>query len=89
VVIDGFRRHLIKRVTYKEEWKSYNLMVIRSIEIDYRMNLLTPLLKILGEVPLSNDPSFLKVIPKSELMAYEEENKKRNSRFKIPYLYSL
>jgi len=33
------------------------------------------------EYAIEQHPSFLKVIPKSELMAYEEENKKR--KFKV------
>ena len=55
-------------------------MVIKEpLEIDYDNETADSIIEKL-EYAIEQHPSFLKVIPKEELLAYEEENKQRKWR---------
>ena len=57
-------------------------MVIKEpLQIDYDNDTVEGIIEKL-EYAIEQHPSFLKVIPQDELLAYEEQNKQRNWRTK-------
>lgn len=82
VVIDGFRRSFDKKGLYIKKKGILQSMVIKTpLEIDYDNENVESIIEKL-EYAIEQHPSFLKVIPESELMAYEEENQSRKWRRK-------
>lgn len=77
VVIDGFRRSFDKKgLLIKKKGILQSLVVKDPLEIDYENESIDSIIEKL-EYAIEQHPSFLKVIPEKELLAYEEENKKR------------
>ncbi|MEY8019930.1 lysophospholipid acyltransferase family protein [Muriicola sp. E247] len=82
VVIDGFRRSFDKKGLYVKKKGILQSMVIKEpLEIDYDNDSVDTIIEKL-EYAIEQHPSFLKVIPAEELLAYEEENKQRKWRKK-------
>ncbi|HCO84439.1 MAG TPA: 1-acyl-sn-glycerol-3-phosphate acyltransferase, partial [Arenibacter sp.] len=80
VVIDGFRRSFDKKgLRIKKKGILQSMVIKEPLDIDYENESFDSIIEKL-EYAIEQHPSFLKVIPKSELMAYEEENKKRKFR---------
>ncbi len=80
VVIDGFRRSFDKKGLYIKKKGILQSMVIKTpLEIDYDNENVESIIEKL-EYAIEQHPSFLKVIPESELLAYEEEHKNRKWR---------
>jgi 1-acyl-sn-glycerol-3-phosphate acyltransferase len=80
VVIDGFRRSFDKKGLRVKKKGILQSMVIKDpLEIDYENESVDSIIEKL-EYAIEQHPSFLKVIPKEELLAYEEENKARKWR---------
>lgn len=80
VVIDGFRRSFDKKGLYIKKKGILQSMVIKEpLEIDYENESFDSIIEKL-EYAIEQHPSFLKVIPKEQLLVYEEENKKRKWR---------
>ncbi len=80
VVIDGFRRSFDKKgLRVKKKGILQSMVIKEPLDIDYENESFDSIIEKL-EYAIEQHPSFLKVIPKSELMAYEEENKKRKFR---------
>ncbi len=80
VVIDGFRRSFDKKGLRVKKKGILQSMVIKDpLEIDYENESVEAIIEKL-EYAIEQHPSFLKVIPKSELLAYEEEHKQRKWR---------
>ncbi|PCE65039.1 lysophospholipid acyltransferase family protein [Sediminicola luteus] len=77
VVIDGFRRSFDKKGLFIKKKGILQSMVIKDpLEIDYDNESVAEIIEKL-EYAIEQHPSFLKVIPKDQLQAYEEQNKKR------------
>ncbi|MBT8284557.1 MAG: 1-acyl-sn-glycerol-3-phosphate acyltransferase, partial [Flavobacteriaceae bacterium] len=82
VVIDGFRRSFDKKGLHVKKKGILQSMVIKEpLEIDYENDSVETIIEKL-EYAIEQHPSFLKVIPAEELLAYEEENKQRKWRQK-------
>ncbi|MBT8282100.1 MAG: 1-acyl-sn-glycerol-3-phosphate acyltransferase, partial [Muriicola sp.] len=82
VVIDGFRRSFDKKGLYvKKKGILQSLVIKEPLEIDYENDSVDSIIEKL-EYAIEQHPSFLKVIPAEELLAYEEENKQRKWRQK-------
>ncbi|MDC6352015.1 lysophospholipid acyltransferase family protein [Zeaxanthinibacter sp. PT1] len=82
VVIDGFRRSFDKKgLRVKKKGILQSMVIKEPLEIDYENESVDSIIEKL-EYAIEQHSSFLKVIPKEELMAYEEENQKR--RFRAP-----
>ncbi len=82
VVIDGFRRSFDKKGLYIKKKGILQSMVIKEpLQIDYDNESVDEIIEKL-EYAIEQHPSFLKVIPMEELMAYEEANKERMWRKK-------
>ncbi len=82
VVIDGFRRSFDKQgLRVKKKGILQSLVIKEPLEIDYENESVDSIIEKL-EYAIEQHPSFLKVIPKEELLAFEEENKKRKWRKK-------
>lgn len=82
VVIDGFRRSFDKKGLRVKKKGILQSMVIKApLEIDYENESVAAIIEKL-EYAIEQHPSFLKVISKEELLAYEEENKERKWRKK-------
>jgi 1-acyl-sn-glycerol-3-phosphate acyltransferase len=80
VVIDGFRRSFDKKGLFIKKKGILQSMVIKEpLEIDYENDPVDTIIEKL-EYAIEQHPSFLKVIPQEELMAYEEANKERQWR---------
>ncbi len=80
VVIDGFRRSFDKKGLYVKKKGILQSMVIKEpLEIDYDNDSVDAIIEKL-EYAIEQHPSFLKVIPQEELMAYEEAHKERQWR---------
>lgn len=80
VVIDGFRRSFDKKGLYIKKKGILQSMVIKPpLEIDYDNESVDSIIEKL-EYAIEQHPSFLKVIPQEELLAYEEDNKARKWR---------
>ncbi|NNF19437.1 MAG: 1-acyl-sn-glycerol-3-phosphate acyltransferase [Flavobacteriaceae bacterium] len=82
VVIDGFRRSFDKKgLRVKKKGILQSMVIKEPLEIDYENESVDSIIEKL-EYAIEQHSSFLKVIPKEELLAYEEENQKR--RFRAP-----
>ncbi|WP_019670099.1 lysophospholipid acyltransferase family protein [Eudoraea adriatica] len=80
VVIDGFRRSFDKKgLLIKKKGILQSLVVKEPLEIDYENESIESIIEKL-EYAIEQHPSFLKVIPEEELLAYEEKNKQRKWR---------
>ncbi|MGB5170315.1 lysophospholipid acyltransferase family protein [Eudoraea sp.] len=80
VVIDGFRRSFDKKgLLIKKKGILQSLVIKDPLEIDYENESVDSIIEKL-EYAIEQHPSFLKVIPEKELLAYEEKNKERRWR---------
>ncbi|SFR49371.1 1-acyl-sn-glycerol-3-phosphate acyltransferase [Robiginitalea myxolifaciens] len=80
VVIDGFRRSFDKKGLFiKKKGILQSMVVKKPLEIDYDNESVEAIIEKL-EYAIEQHPSFLKVIPETELMAYEQSNKQRQWR---------
>ncbi|MBT8182261.1 MAG: 1-acyl-sn-glycerol-3-phosphate acyltransferase [Eudoraea sp.] len=80
VVIDGFRRSFDKKgLMIKKKGILQSLVIKEPLEIDYDNESVESIIEKL-EYAIEQHPSFLKVIPEDELLAYEEKNKQRKWR---------
>ncbi len=80
VVIDGFRRSFDKKgLMIKKKGILQSMVIKEPLEIDYDNESTESIIEKL-EYAIEQHPSFLKVIPKEELLAYEEQNKERKWR---------
>ena len=81
VVIDGFRRSFDKKGLYvKKKGILQSMQIKEPLEIDYENEPIEAILEKL-EYAIEQHPSFLKVIPKEEFAAYEEDHVKRQWRY--------
>lgn len=77
VVIDGFRRSFDKKgLRIKKKGILQSMVIKEPLDIDYDNESTDSIIEKL-EYAIEQHPSFLKVISKKELLAYEEENKQR------------
>jgi len=82
VVIDGFRRSFDKRgLRIKKKGILQSMVIKAPLEIDYENESIDSILEKL-EYAIEQHPSFLKVISKEDLMAFEAENQKRRFSYK-------
>lgn len=82
VVIDGFRRSFDKKGLFIKKKGILQHMVIKEpLDIDYENESVDSIIEKL-EYAIEQHPSFLKVIPENELLAYEEEHQERHWRKK-------
>ncbi len=80
VVIDGFRRSFDKKgLRIKKKGILQSMHIKEPLDIDYENESTESIIEKL-EYAIEQHPSFLKVIPEKELLAYEEENKMRKWR---------
>ena len=80
VVIDGFRRSFDKKgLRVKKKGILQSMVIKEPLDIDYENESVDSIIEKL-EYAIEQHPSFLKVISKQELLAYEEENKQRRWR---------
>lgn len=80
VVIDGFRRSFDKKgLRVKKKGILQSMVIKEPLEIDYDNESTESIIEKL-EYAIEQHPSFLKVIPKEELLAYEEEHQQRKWR---------
>ena len=80
VVIDGFRRSFDKQGLFiKKKGILQHIVIKEPLEFDYENDSVAEIIEKL-EYAIEQHPSFLKVIPESELMAYEEANNERRFR---------
>lgn len=80
VVIDGFRRSFDKQGLFiKKKGILQHIAIKEPLEFDYENESVAEIIEKL-EYAIEQHPSFLKVIPESELMAYEEANNERRFR---------
>ena len=80
VVIDGFRRSFDKKgLLIKKKGILQSMVIKEPLEIDYDNESIASIIEKL-EYAIEQHPSFLKVIPEKELLAYEEKNKERKWR---------
>ncbi len=77
VVIDGFRRSFDKKgLRIKKKGILQSMVIKEPLDIDYDNESFDAIIEKL-EYAIEQHPSFLKVIPKEELAAYEELNQQR------------
>ncbi len=77
VVIDGFRRSFDKKgLRVKKKGILQSMVIKEPLDIDYEEESFESIIEKL-EYAIEQHPSFLKVLSKEELIAYEEENQKR------------
>lgn len=80
VVIDGFRRSFDKKgLRVKKKGILQSMVIKEPLHIDYENDSVEAIIEKL-EYAIEQHPSFLKVIPQEELLAYEEENQQRRWR---------
>lgn len=80
VVIDGFRRSFDKKgLRVKKKGILQSMVIKEPLHIDYDNDSVEAIIEKL-EYAIEQHPSFLKVIPQEELLAYEEENQQRRWR---------
>lgn len=80
VVIDGFRRSFDKKgLLIKKKGILQSMVIKEPLEFDYENESTAAIIEKL-EYAIEQHPSFLKVISKKELLAYEEQNKQRKWR---------
>lgn len=77
IVIDGFRRSFDKKgIRVKKKNILQTMEIKQPLDIDYDNETVQEIVEKI-EYAIEQHPSFLKVIPKSELLAQEELNKQR------------
>ncbi|MEB8330414.1 lysophospholipid acyltransferase family protein [Flavobacteriaceae bacterium KMM 6897] len=77
VVIDGFRRSFDKKgLRVKKKGILQSIVIKEPLDIDYANESFESIIEKM-EYAIEQHPSFLKVISKADLLAYEEENKQR------------
>ncbi|WP_394749744.1 lysophospholipid acyltransferase family protein [Spongiimicrobium salis] len=77
VVIDGFRRSFDKKgLRIKKKGILQSMVIKEPLDIDYENESFESIIEKL-EYAIEQHPSFLKVISKKDLLAFEEENKQR------------
>ena len=77
VVIDGFRRSFDKKgLRIKKKGILQHLVIKEPLDIDYENESFESIIEKL-EYAIEQHPSFLKVVSKKDLLAYEDENEKR------------
>ena len=77
IVIDGFRRSFDKKgIRIKKKDILQSMEIKKPLDIDYEKSSVEEIIEKI-EYAIEQHSSFLKVIPKDELLAYEETNKKR------------
>ena len=77
IVIDGFRRSFDKKgIRIKKKDILQSMEIKKPLDIDYDKYSVEEIIEKI-EYAIEQHSSFLKVIPKDELLAYEETNKKR------------
>lgn len=77
VVIDGFRRSFDKKgLRVKKKGILQSIVIKEPLDIDYENESFDAIIEKM-EYAIEQHPSFLKVISKADLLAYEEENKQR------------
>ncbi len=82
VVIDGFRRSFDKKGLYiKKKGVLQSMQIKEPLEIDYANESIDQIIEKL-EYAIEQHPSFLRVIPESELAAYESDHQKRRYSYK-------
>ncbi len=80
VVIDGFRRSFDKKgLRIKKKGILQSMVIKEPLNIDYENESNESIIEKL-EYAIEQHPSFLKVIPEEELLAYEQENELRRYR---------
>lgn len=80
VVIDGFRRSFDKKgLRVKKKGILQSMVIKEPLQIDHENDSVDTIIEKL-EYAIEQHPSFLKVIPQEELLAYEEENQQRRWR---------
>lgn len=80
VVIDGFRRSFDKKgLRVKKKGILQSMVIKEPLEIDYDNETTEAIIEKL-EYAIEQHPSFLKVLSKEELLAYEEEHQQRKWR---------
>ncbi|MGJ8737285.1 lysophospholipid acyltransferase family protein [Zobellia laminariae] len=80
VVIDGFRRSFDKKgLRIKKKGILQSIVIKEPLDIDYENESFDSIIEKL-EYAIEQHPSFLKVISKKDLLAYEEENELRRYR---------
>ncbi|CAM3315793.1 lysophospholipid acyltransferase family protein [Zobellia roscoffensis] len=80
VVIDGFRRSFDKKgLRIKKKGILQSIVIKEPLDIDYENESFESIIEKL-EYAIEQHPSFLKVISKKDLLAYEEENELRRYR---------
>ena len=82
IVIDGFRRSFDKKGLYIKKKEVLQSMQIKEpLVIDYDNESVDQIIEKL-EYAIEQHPSFLRVIPKEELAAYEADHQKRRYSYK-------
>ncbi len=77
IVIDGFRRSFDKKgLRVKKKNILQSMEIKKPLDIDYENETIQEIIKKI-EFSIEQHPSFLKVIPKKDLLAKEELNKQR------------
>lgn len=80
VVIDGFRRSFDKKgLRIKKKGILQSMVIKEPLDIDYENESFDSIVEKL-EYAIEQHPSFLKVISKKDLLAYEAENEQRRFR---------
>lgn len=80
VVIDGFRRSFDKKgLQIKKKGILQSMVIKEPLDIDYENESTESIIEKL-EYAIEQHPSFLKVVSKHDLLAYEEANKERKWR---------
>lgn len=80
VVIDGFRRSFDKKgLRIKKKGILQHMLIKEPLDIDYENESFEAIIEKL-EYAIEQHPSFLRVIPEEELLAYEKENELRRYR---------
>lgn len=81
IVIDGFRRSFDRKgIRIKKRGILQSMEIKKPLEIDYDNVTVADLVEQL-EMAIEQHPSFLKVIPKEEILSEEELNKEREWRY--------
>jgi len=81
VVIDGFRRSFDRKGLYiKKKGILQSMQIKPPLEIDYENESVDEIIEKI-EYAIEQHPSFLKVIPKEELNAYEQDHRRRDWRY--------
>ncbi|MBK5212816.1 MAG: 1-acyl-sn-glycerol-3-phosphate acyltransferase [Flavobacteriaceae bacterium] len=81
IVIDGFRRSFDKKgINIKKRGILQSMEIKPPLEIDYENDTMDQIVEKL-EYAIEQHPSFLKVIPRSEILSEEERNKEREWRY--------